>query len=118
MPVSYCGQLPKYFLDDPIAYLYWKKISQEEIELPLHESELKKLLQTSGFSSGEVTIRIAASPLSRKPVFFGRDEIAQTTCQLIIQVDPDGSRLYASIQRQVLPEKQNVKHNNGEPVIV
>ncbi|MGD2248879.1 MAG: M56 family metallopeptidase [Candidatus Methanofastidiosia archaeon] len=117
MPVSYSGQLPKYFLDDPIPYLYWKKISQEKIELPLHESELKKLLQTSAFSQGEVIIRIATSPLSRKPVFFGRDEIAQTTCQLIINVDQDGSRLYAYIQKQA-PEKRNIKHNNGDPVII
>jgi beta-lactamase regulating signal transducer with metallopeptidase domain len=100
-----------YFSDLPLAEWHQKKIASQEVGIPLHESELVKLL-SGPLTKGGVTIRMASRPIGRKPQFFGRNDIVSANCHLIIDIDPEG-RLLVSL-KQMQQEQQEISPI-GEP---
>ncbi|MBU6996852.1 MAG: M48 family metalloprotease [Theionarchaea archaeon] len=90
-----------YFYDIPVAEWYNKTISETEVSIPLQERDLRKLLSADELSRGEITIRMATLPLGRRPQFFGRNDIVDGNCNLIIELE-DG-RLFVSIRQSSGP---------------
>jgi beta-lactamase regulating signal transducer with metallopeptidase domain len=93
---NYPGTDAAYFSDRPLAELYEE--IKKEVEIPLHENEFSELLNAATLSGNGVTIKIATRPIGRKkPETLKKDNIVDTNCTLIIDMDEKG-RLYVSIK--------------------
>jgi hypothetical protein len=103
-----------YFYDIPVAEWYNRKTSENEVSIPLQERDLRKLLSADELAKGEITIRMATLPLGRRPQFFGRNDIVDGNCSLIIEINE--GRLFVSIRQNTEPETfQKEAVLNGGP---
>ncbi|MBU7038208.1 MAG: M48 family metalloprotease [Theionarchaea archaeon] len=86
-----------YFYDIPVAEWYNRKRSENEVSIPLQERDLRKLLSADELAKGEITIRMATLPLGRRPQLFGRNDIVDGNCNLIIEIEE--GKLFVSIRQ-------------------